>query len=244
MQQVAILTPQNVEIDFPVADLGKRIIAKAIDYIIVFALFLVLSEVFSSMIEPKLLNTDGWTITAIFIIIFFPAYAYTLIFETLLRGQTPGKLIMKLQVMRMDGQSFSWENALIRWMFTIIDYLPSMGIVGFISISVTKNNQRLGDLASGTVVINKKKEIGIDQTILLELNEQYQPVYSQVIRLSDNDMRIIKDSFENAQKHRDFKTIQKLRKKIESVIGMQDTNATDFQFIETVMKDFNYYTNR
>ena len=243
MQQVAIHTPQNVEIGFPTADLGRRIIAKAIDYTIIAILFWMVIRLYEQ-INPRWIDKDYWSQMAIFILLFFPVYSYSFWFETILRGQTPGKMAMKLQVMRLDGLPYSWENALIRWMFIIIDYFPTMGITGFIAISTTKKSQRLGDLASGTVVINKKKEVGIDQTILLELSENYQPVYNNAIRLSDNDMRIIKESFENALKNKDYSTIRKLRNKIESVIQTVDKNSNDVQFIQTIMKDFNYFTNK
>lgn len=244
MQQVAIHTPQNVEIGFPTAELGKRIFAKAIDYVIMIVLFWLIVRIYESIVGPLYFFRDYWSNRAIFILLFIPVYSYSFWFEVLLRGRTPGKMAMKIQVMRLDGLPYSWENALIRWMFTIIDWFPTMGITGFIAISTTKNSQRLGDLAAGTVLINKKKEVGIDQTILLELSDDYQPIYSQVVRLSDNDMRIIKDSFENAVKNKDIETVRKLRKKVESVIQISDSNSNDVNFIQTVMRDFNYYTNR
>ncbi len=244
MQQVAIHTPQNVEIGFPIAELGKRVIAKSIDYVIVILFFWLVYRVYESIVGPLYFLRDMWSNRAVFILLFLPVYTYSFWFEVLLRGRTPGKIVMKLQVMRLDGLPYSWENALIRWMFTIIDWLPTMGITGFIAISTTKNGQRLGDLAAGTVLINMKKDVGIDQTILLELSNDYQPVYNQVIRLSDNDMRIIKESFENAVKNKDYETIRKLRKKVESVIQASDQNSNDVNFIQTVMRDFNYYTNR
>ena len=244
MQQVAIHTPQNVEIGFPTADLGKRIIAKGIDYVLIFILFWLILRIYEGVVGPLYFFRDGWSNRAIFILLFIPVYTYSFWFEILLRGRTPGKVAMKLQVMRLDGLPYSWENALVRWMFSIIDWFPTMGITGFIAISTTKNSQRLGDLAAGTVLITRKKDIGIDQTILLELSSDYQPVYNQVVRLSDNDMRIIKDSFETALKNKDYETIRKLRKKVESVIQASDQNSNDVNFIQTVMRDFNFYTNR
>jgi uncharacterized RDD family membrane protein YckC len=243
MQQVAIHTPQNVEIGFPTAELGKRMLAKFVDYVILFALSWILSEFLDTLLHPSF-KYDYWSEMAISALVFLPVYTYSLWFETLLGGSTPGKMVMKIQVMRLDGLPYSWENALIRWMFTLIDMLPIFGITGFIAISATKNSQRLGDLAAGTVVISKKKEVGIDQTILLELNSDYQPIYAQVVRLSDNDMRIIKDSFDSAMKKNDFHTISKIREKVESVMQTADRGVNDINFIQTVMKDFNFYTNK
>lgn len=244
MQQVAIHTPQNVEIGFPTAELGKRIAAKLIDYVVVYLLYLIIEGIHESMYGTSIWEYDYWEAMATFILLFIPVYTYSFWMESILRGQSLGKLIMKLQVMRMDGQPYSWENALIRWMFFLVDWLPSFGITGFIAVSTSEKAQRLGDLAANTVVVSRKKEIGIDQTILLELSSNYQPVYAQVIRLSDNDMRIIKDSLENAIKNKDYETIRKLRNKIESVMQTVDKSVNDVTFIQTVMKDFNFYTNK
>ena len=158
MQQVAIHTPQNVEIGFPTAELGKRVIAKSIDYIIIIVLFWLVIRIYEGIVGPLYFFRDMWSNRAVFILLFLPVYTYSFWFEVLLRGRTPGKMVMKLQVMRLDGLPYSWENALIRWMFTIIDWLPTMGITGFIAISTTRNGQRLGDLAAGTVLITMKKD--------------------------------------------------------------------------------------
>jgi uncharacterized RDD family membrane protein YckC len=244
MQQVAIHTPQNVEIGFATADVGKRILAKILDYLIIYILFLVLSYFYARYVFIHFVLEDHWSQIAVVQLFYLPLYTYTLWFEIILHGRTPGKLITKLQVMRLDGRPYSWENALIRWMFTIVDTLPFMGITGLITISSTKNNQRLGDMAAGTVVVTNSKQVGIEQTILLELKDDYQPKYNQVLRLSDNDMRIIKDSFELALKGENIQTVKKLRKKIEEVTEIKDPELSDNAFIQQVMKDFNFYTNK
>jgi len=243
MQQVAIHTPQNVEIGFALADVGKRIQAKIIDYFIIGLLFYIFDYLFSSFAAPYLNAYDYWSQIALINLFFLPIYTYSLWFEILLHGQTPGKFFSKIQVLRLDGLPYSWENALVRWMFTLVD-LSFFGIIGLISISSTKNAQRIGDIAASTVVVTKSKNNGIEQTIFLKLKEDYKPIYQQVTRLSDNDMRIIKGAFESALRNDNLETLKKLRKKIEDVIQFQDPNSSDRTFIQSVMKDFNYFTNK
>ncbi len=244
MQQVAIHTPQNVEIGFTTADVGKRILAKIIDYFIIYLLFLLLGAIYDRYVFIHFFFQDSWSKIAVTQLFFLPLWTYTLWMEIALHGRTPGKMVTKIQVMRLDGKPYSWDNALIRWMFTIIDMLPTMGITGLIAISSTKKNQRLGDIAAGTVLVSKTKQVGIEQTILLELKEDYQPKYNQVLRLSDNDMRIIKDSFEIAQKNGNLQTIKKLRRKIEEVTEIKEFDLSDIAYIQRVMNDFNFYTNK
>ena len=79
------------------------------------------------------------------------------------------------------------------------------------------------------------------QTILENLADNYKPKYSNVIQLSDNDARIIKDTYTIATKERDFKTLIKLRVKIEEVAQIKKSEKeSDEEFIQKVLKDYNY----
>lgn len=77
----------------------------------------------------------------------------------------------------------------------------------------SKIHQRLGDIAAGTAVISMKNDVNISHTILENIAEDYQPTYSQVVRFSDNDMRIIKETYLLARKNNNIQTMQKLIKK-------------------------------
>ncbi|MEO9077506.1 MAG: RDD family protein, partial [Gelidibacter sp.] len=68
------------------------------------------------------------------------------------------------------------------------------------------------------------------------------PTYPTVIKLSDNDARIIKDTFTAAKSANDHQTLIKLRNKITEVIGVKAVHGNDIQFIDTILKDYNYYT--
>src|SRR5690606_25205843 len=98
----------------------------------------------------------------------------------------------------------------------------------------TKNSQRLGDIVAGTTVLKLKEKHSIGITILEEIKASYQPRYSQVIKLTDNDARIIKDTFTIALKNRDHATLSRLKNRLESVMEVQ-TNQSDADFIDTVM---------
>src|SRR5690606_15642153 len=114
--------------------------------------------------------------------------------------------------------------------------------LGFFVILFSKRSQRLGDMAAGTSVILLKDKVNISHTILEELTEDYKPTYPTVIKLSDNDARIIKDTFTTAKLANDYQTLIKLRNKITEVIEVKAINGNDIQFIDTILKDYNYYT--
>src|SRR5690606_3879927 len=101
---------------------------------------------------------------------------------------------------------------------------------------------RLGDMAAGTAVIVLKDKVTISHTILEDLQDDYRPTYPTVIKLSDNDVRIIKETFVLAKKSNDHATLMKLRYKIMEVIGLKQISGNDVEFIDVILKDYNFYT--
>lgn len=243
MNQLSITTTQNVNINFSAASVGDRMLGQVLDTLVKIAFVIVVSyslEYFG--IEKFLQFEDQWSNAAVMILIYSPVIIYSLILESLWEGQTIGKKIMKMKVIKIDGYQASFGDYLIRWLFRNVDVLIGGGIIGLIFIATNKKNQRLGDMAAGTAVISLKNKININHTILQELDNDYVPVHPEVIKLSDNDMRIIKDTFEACLKSKDYVTISKMRKKIIDVTGLKYDSNTDVEFIRTVLKDYNYYT--
>lgn len=247
MSQIAINTSQNVNINFTVAGVGERMLAFIIDLLIRIAYVVTILYLFFNIFDlGYLLNgLDGWSIRAVYLVLTFPVYIYPLVLESLMEGQTPGKKLMKIKVVKIDGYQASFADYMIRWVFRIVD-VSFAGVVGLISMIVSKNNQRLGDIASGTAVISLKNNINISHTILENIHENYIPSFPQVIALSDNDMRIIKDNYTKALKADDRQIINKLSDKIKSILKLEidPTKMTERQFIGVIIKDYNYYTGK
>lgn len=243
MSELSINTTQNVTINFTAASIGHRVLAFGIDllimiaYIISFYMFLHYSGLFR-----KMQGLDGWSQMAIQSLIFLPVMFYSLIFETFFEGQSLGKKLVRIKVVKIEGYQASFGDYLIRWLFRMIDIVISSGVVGFISIIMNKKAQRLGDMAAGTSVITLRNNVNISSTILEEINDDYKPIYPLVIKLSDNDVRIIKENFIRAKAGSDHELLAKLTDKIESVTGIKNQSGNKVDFINTIMKDYNYYT--
>lgn len=244
MTELQINTTQNVNINFTAASVGERILAYIVDWIIKIAYIIVTYQIVFNLfeIDKMVADMDQWSQIAIYITFLLPVIFYTLIFETLLDGQTLGKRILKIKVVKIDGYQASLADFIIRWIFRIVDLNMLSGVVALIAIITSPKNQRLGDMTAGTSVITLKNNVNISHTILEELEDTYQPTYPNVIKLSDNDARIIKETFLTAKASRDYATLIKLRKKIIEVVDIKIVNENDMQFIETILKDYNFYT--
>jgi len=268
MKRLQIKTAQNININFTLADIGIRLGAFFIDNVLKFIYIYVIFR-FVSFTELTRGLMDSWTEKAFFVILMIPITFYSLYSEILLGGQTIGKKLLKIKVININGFKPAITDYVMRWFLRVIDfnffsliiiYIYSLGIdsevvysfillalfigkgLGFLLIIFTENNQRFGDMIANTIVINLRDNIEFSQTILEDLSEDYVPTYVNVINFSDNDMRLIKDTFTAASKKDDYKTLIKLRSKIEEVAKIKSKEKSDKEFIAKILKDYNYYT--
>ena len=249
MAEIQITTTQNVTINFKAAEVGERILAYFIDFLIKIAyiffiifVFGLVAEPFSDFLDDNVIS-DPWSVMAVVIMLGSPVFFYTIVSETLLLGQTIGKKLLKIRVVKIDGYRASFLDYFIRWVMRFVDINIFSGVIALVAIGSSKKHQRLGGMASGTAVITLKNKVGIGQTILQEVAEDYKPTYFSVIKLSDNDVRIIKENFLRAKRKDDHGTLLTIKKKIVDVIGEEPHgDLTTAQFIARIIKDYNHFT--
>lgn len=236
MSELQINTTQNVKIKFNAAGAGERLLAFIIDMAIKIGYLLIVGKIFNAF-----QNMDEWSQIGINTVLGLPVMFYTLVLESFLQGQTIGKRVLKIRVVKIDGYQASISDYVVRWFFRIVDVYV-LGL-GFFVMLFNNKTQRLGDMAAGTAVISLKDNVTISHTILENLREDYKPTYLNVIKLSDNDARIIKETFTSAKATRDYQTLTKLRSKIMEVADIKEMKQkSDIEFIDVVLKDYNYYT--
>lgn len=161
--QLTIDTPEQVAIRFPIAGIGSRFLAlladsflQGIAYVILFfVVFLVLSaapEAFGSAAR----SDEKWFIAVVILISFLLFWGYFTLFEAFWNGQTPGKKLLKLRVIRDSGRQITFFESLTRNLIRVIDAIPSFYAVGIIIMLCNRRNKRLGDFAAGTLVVHER----------------------------------------------------------------------------------------
>jgi uncharacterized RDD family membrane protein YckC len=172
-ETLIIETPERVSLAFALASIGNRFLAVAIDHFIqYFAIFDVLWAFlsisgFGEAIEragayPLLEEMPKWTIALMIIVLFLIFTGYFIFFEWLWNGQTPGKRLLKLRVIREDGRPITLWEAVARNLLRIFDTFPGFVLpiysIGLITIFMSRRDQRIGDMFAGTVVIRERSD--------------------------------------------------------------------------------------
>lgn len=158
-----IETPERVPLHFALASIGNRFIACAIDHalqvltiILMVIAFTVLANY--SSLGDQLTNAPKWVKAFLIIVVFLIISGYFAFFEWLWSGQTPGKRLLKLRVIREDGRPITFWEAAVRNLLRTFDMMPApFYSVGLISVFVSLSDQRVGDMVAGTVVIRERE---------------------------------------------------------------------------------------
>ncbi|MEK6289597.1 MAG: RDD family protein [Acidobacteriota bacterium] len=201
--ELIIETPERVELHYVLANIGNRFLAAAIDHLIqTVAIVIVLVaagalggwQLFSSM--------EAWTAAMTVLVVFAIYWGYFVAFETLWSGQTPGKRMMRLRVVREDGRPVRFFEVFVRNLLRVaIDFqpLPSYAI-GVVSIIFSARSKRVGDFVAGTVVIKERATEAPSLNEIIKVSEIEQqrverampaPFVADTRRLSEPELRAV-----------------------------------------------------
>jgi len=157
LKTITIITPSNIEVEYRLANVGSRLGAAIIDYALQFLAVLLVALIifnFGRQMDILEFNVNYSIVWAVVILIIFMIFmGYFIVCELLMNGQTIGKRILGLRVIRDNGQPIEFSHALIRG---IIRSSLDMMYVGFFAILFSKKHKRIGDMAAGTIVIIEK----------------------------------------------------------------------------------------
>lgn len=246
---IEVQTTQNVIIDYEPAGLGNRMLAALIDYLFIGLWYLAWFVFFyTTKLNPfYLFGYSDMLIIILYAVIIGPPVFYHLLCEYFNNGQSLGKAIVKIRVIKIDGKPASFGAYLLRWLFRSIDlyttfFMAIPGLVGLITIIATKNAQRLGDLVAGTTVVDLKvyKKNRQLRAMELDFQDNYNVTYTDVLNiLSDSDIqRILSIVEDDGLKNSDL-IINRLTDQIKTITGYS-YNGSDLAFLKKIVDDYNY----
>lgn len=158
-------TPENVVFDYEVVGIGSRFMAALVDTLLIIVLqaiaYLASFFILANLTEWQ--DSWGGWIAAVFALITFALlWGYYIFFELWWNGQTPGKRLTGLRVIRSDGTPITLTESIIRNLVRLVDFLPLFYGVGIVAMFIDRQSRRLGDFAAGTLVVRDQEEVTLE----------------------------------------------------------------------------------
>ena len=257
---IQIGTAFNIDLEFEIAEFHKRLLAYFIDFGI---LLIYLYSMKYVLYDELLLNWEE-NIGLDILVISVPMLLYSFLTELWLNGQTVGKKILAIRVISLEGGEPTFGQYLLRWItrffewpflfgyivfsnWNVVGYSFVTGLLGIavvIIIAVSNKNQRLGDLAAGTVVVNTKSALTLADTVFMQIDKtDYKVMFPEVMRLSDRDINTIKGVLTQAGKRNNYDMCNRVSMKIKEVLHINTDMHVD-QFLEKLLEDYNYLATK
>lgn len=237
MRTIDITTTQNVTIRYELAQTRDRVLAFFLDMLVLYGSIFLLGFTLMASVPPGQQNY-------IVYLVILPLMAfYTLVSEVAMDGQTLGKKVMGIKVVKYTGEAPEFSDYLIRWAFRLVDISLSLGAIALMLINSTEKGQRLGDMVAGTTLVKLRpsNRITLHDILRISRSDQYEPQFAQVKQFTDEEMLLIKEVNERAGKFGNQAHLEALDETVEYVadrLGVTHFNGSKQQFLNTVVKDY------
>lgn len=239
MKNVEIITSQNVVLQYELASLKDRALAFLLDMLCLTIVLSILSAIGFAIVSGSETASNVWAVVLSCIFIF-----YSLLFEVFNKGQSIGKMALRIQVIKIAGGQATFADYAGRWVFRLIDIYFSMGSIASILIVSSAKGQRIGDVVANTAVVKLTPRLNIDLHSLLAIYERsnnHEPKYIQARKLHEEDALLIKSTLDRYRKfkneaHEEALTL--LADRIKSVLDIENVSGSQVIFLQTVLQDY------
>lgn len=248
IKDILIETPEKIQFSYHIAEIGTRIAAYFIDELIqlLAILIVVVALVITGLLTKTRFDENLTNLTAAFymIMLFLLRWFYFVLCEVLMEGQSPGKKLMRIRVIREDGDSLDFQTITLRNFLRAVDGFPILPFTGGFVALIDSKNRRLGDIVANTIVVNE-----IQYNIVIP-NFQVQfiynsPQYASPIplglkqRLNEKELYIIRRFLNEQYKLPAAKQQEigaKLADQVRSRLGLEEEITNPLAFLERIYK--------
>jgi uncharacterized RDD family membrane protein YckC len=245
LKTISFESAQHVQVEFELASSVQRMLASLIDVLILLLYIVVVLFAFGNFKMLEQFTLLGLVIKIPFVIYFpFMEFAF---------GRSLGKMAMGLRIVSMEGERTGLREIMIRWVFRgdyvwltadfFMFFWFGFGLVGFVICHTSDLGQRLGDSLAGTLVIRETSSMrfSLKQIHAIQQAEGYLPMYPEVIRFTDEDMILVKNTLMRLNKGSN-KEVQKfaaeLSLKLSQLLELKEVPRDTRQFFDKLLQDY------
>jgi len=267
MAVIKVPTNFNIDVEFEIPEFYKRLIALLIDVVLEYFYLRIASEIYESIAQRMGWDIDSqYDMGAISLLLILPLLIYHPLMEITMNGQSIGKKITGIRVVNENGGRPSISQFLIRWLLRVSDVWialviliiassPDLGrdleftfvllaALGFLTTDIilvvtSRKSQRIGDILARTILISTRTKGNIEETVFQEVADNYRPAFPQIMQLSDRDINAIKSILATARRKNDYHMAEAASAKIKTHLRIE-SSMSPFDFLEVLLKDYNY----
>lgn len=268
MASIKVPTTFNIDVEFEIPEFYRRLLALILDMIVQVVYVIISSKAISLLFE----DAGQYVLSEVlgYFIVLLPLLIYHVLLEVLMNGQSIGKKVMGVRVVNENGGRASISQFLIRWLLRLSDtwialiiiiiisnpgvfqdgetafvILFAMGflVTDIILVVSSAKSQRIGDILAGTILIRTHTKASINETVFEEVADTYKPSFPSIMRLSDKDVNAVKNILVTARKKGDYQMAEAAAEKIKNYLKIE-TNMPAFDFLDVLMKDYNYLSTK
>ncbi|MFZ7115711.1 MAG: RDD family protein [Bacteroidota bacterium] len=237
MRTLEIVTSQNVAIDYNLANIGERGVALVIDVVIMTVLVFALVIVEGFVVPNDYIEVITYSTS--FIVISF----YTLVSEISMNGQSWGKKITGLKVVKINGTEARLSDYLVRWAFRSVDIYLTFTTLGIIMINSTVKSQRLGDMLANTAVVKIKPERKITLANIESLKNKSTHIirYKEVVHMNEKEMLVLKSALDQAKQNPNqahTEALALLSAIMKERLHINNEEKSDREFLQKLINDY------
>jgi uncharacterized RDD family membrane protein YckC len=237
---LTIETPEQIALELPLAGVGSRFLALAVDTLLQIAAFVVLGLL---LLLSVVVAGSAWLSGCVAPVVvvffsFFVTWGYFALFETIWKGQTPGKRVAHIRVIKESGRPINAFEAIARNLVRFVDFLPGLYGVGVVCMLLNERNRRLGDFVAGTVVVHESRSADVKPYV--ETAPSPVSVTSDVAQLAREDLLLV-ETYLQRRNDLDWLVREKMAEEIAARIRRKaditdDKSHSPDDFLEAVAR--------
>ncbi len=238
MKTIEINTAQKVTIQYELASLSNRAVAYLVDWLVLGGVLTVLT-----ILGDEFTHSNTSYNLFLYVIIAPIIFLYTLVLEVLLDGQTIGKKALGIKIVKLNGDTPSIYDYVMRWLFRFVDIMLSLGAIAALLINSSPKKQRLGGLLSGTTVIrtSSTRTFTLNDILNISTIDTYTPTYLEVRKFNEKEMLFIKKVLERERRYPNLshkKAVKELAIHMAKQIDLMKIPKDKNKFLRTLINDY------